>query len=128
MVDYQVPFAWLSGAAGAGAHFAVAAPHLGSQKESSLLVLLENRTARLYAPDRPSYHRVMSELDAPKPHRTAFSAGSLLDLSDEKAYWLSKTPSERLQATDLMRRIVYGHDPATRRLQSLLEVAQRPQG
>jgi len=70
----------------------------------------------------------MTDLDAAKVDRTAFSTGSLLDASDEKAYWLSKTPYERLRATELMRQIVYGYDPSTCRLQRVLEIAQRPQG
>jgi hypothetical protein len=56
--------------------------------------------------------------------KSAFSVGSLHDEPDEKGYWLSKTPHERLHAVELMRRILYGYDPATDRLQRLLEVAQ----
>ena len=55
----------------------------------------------------------------------AFSIGSLFDKSDDKEYWLSKTPDERLQAVELMRHIIYG-DEATKRLQRILEVTQRP--
>jgi len=66
----------------------------------------------------------------PTPHsvkvdRSAFSVASVLEPSDEKAYWLSKTPSERLQAAELMRQIVYGYDPSTTRPQRVLEIAQR---
>ncbi len=32
--------------------------------------------------------------------KTAFSVGSLDDESDEKTYWLSKTPAERVYETD----------------------------
>lgn len=81
-----------------------------------------------YAPDRPSYICVMSELNSAKVDRTAFSTGFLPDASDEKAYWLSKAPYERLEATEPMRQIVYGYDPATCRLQKVLEITQRPQG
>jgi hypothetical protein len=65
-------------------------------------------------------------LHAVKIDRKAFSVGSVLEPSDEKAYWLSKTPQERLQAAELMRQIVYGYDPATTRLQRVLEITQRP--
>ncbi len=41
---------------------------------------------------------------------------------DEKAYWASRTPEERLQALEMMRQIDYGYDPATARLQRILEV------
>jgi hypothetical protein len=70
----------------------------------------------------------MDRLDSVKIDRKAFSVASVLEPSDEKAYWLSKTPDERLQAAELMRQIVYGYDPSTTRLQRVLEVAQHPQG
>jgi len=69
----------------------------------------------------------MDRLASAKIDKKAFSVGSLLDPSDEKAYWLSKTPQERLQALELMRQIVYGYDPSTTRLQRVFEVAQRTQ-
>jgi hypothetical protein len=68
----------------------------------------------------------MNTLAAVKIDKTALSAGSLLEPSDEKSYWLSKTPEERLQAVELMRQIVYGYDPSATRLQRVLEIAQRP--
>jgi hypothetical protein len=58
----------------------------------------------------------------PALDRTAFSVASLSDESDEKAYWLSKTPQERLQAVELMRRMNYGYDRASARLQRVLEI------
>lgn len=63
-------------------------------------------------------------MDAPKLDRNAFSVGSLYDESDEKAYWQSKTPMERLEAMELMRQIHYGYDPATERLQRFFEVVE----
>ena len=62
-----------------------------------------------------------------KVDRTSFVVTSLHE-SDEKEYWLSKTPEERLQALELMRQIVYGYDPATARLQRVLEIAQLERG
>ncbi len=67
----------------------------------------------------------MNKLDSVKIDRKAFSVGSLREPSDERAYWLSKTPYERLQAAELMRQVVYGYDPSTTRLQRVLEIAQR---
>ena len=58
-----------------------------------------------------------------KVDRSAFVVTSLYE-SDEKEYWLSKTPEERLQALELMRQIVYGYDPATARLQRVLEITE----
>ena len=62
----------------------------------------------------------------PKLDKTAFSVVSLEqnDL-EEKAYWLSKTPFERLDALETMRQIIYGYDPTTTRLQRVFEVTQR---
>jgi hypothetical protein len=68
----------------------------------------------------------MDRLASATIDKKAFSVGPLLGPSDEKAYWLSKTPQERLQALELMRQIVYGYDPVTTRLQRVFEVAQRP--
>jgi hypothetical protein len=46
----------------------------------------------------------------------------------DRAYWHSRTPEERLQAVELMRQSAYGYDPATARLQRVLEIAQLEQG
>jgi hypothetical protein len=44
----------------------------------------------------------------------------------ERAFWHSKTPLERLEATELMRQINYGYDPFTDRVQRVLTVIERP--
>lgn len=59
-----------------------------------------------------------------KMDKTAFSVSSLLDESDEKQYWISKTHHERLQALELMRQSIYGYDPSSTRLQRFFEVAE----
>jgi hypothetical protein len=64
-------------------------------------------------------------LKFPKIQRKAFAVASVFDKSDEKHYWLSKTPAERLKAVELMRQIIYGYDPSTERLQRVLEITQR---
>ena len=56
--------------------------------------------------------------------KTAFSVASLFDESDETAYWLSKTPYERLQAVELMRQVIYGYQPASTGLQRVFEVVE----
>jgi hypothetical protein len=63
-----------------------------------------------------------------KVDNTAFSVASLSDESDEAAYWLSKTPYERLQAVELMRQVIYGYQPAPSRFQRLFEVAELKAG
>jgi hypothetical protein len=71
----------------------------------------------------------MSRVDSLRMDKTAFSVVSLSAESDERAYWLSRTPQERLEALETMRQIVYGYDPSTARLQRVLEVVQRePRG
>jgi hypothetical protein len=57
--------------------------------------------------------------------RTAFSVGSLHEESGENGYWQSKTPMERLEALELMRQIHYGYDPASERLQRVIEIVHR---
>jgi hypothetical protein len=57
--------------------------------------------------------------------RSAFSIGTLHDeIIEEKFYWLSKTPAERLEALEQIRQILYGYDPSTIRLQRILEIAE----
>ncbi|HAJ80129.1 MAG TPA: hypothetical protein DCO75_10190 [Fibrobacteres bacterium] len=59
----------------------------------------------------------------PRIDKKAFSVGNLNDDSEEKEYWLSKKPYERLEAVEISRRMVYGKDRATSRLQRFLETA-----
>jgi hypothetical protein len=59
-----------------------------------------------------------------KVDRTAFTVASLEDVFDDKLYWLSRTPHERLRHVQILRQINYGHR-ATARLQRVLEFAQR---
>jgi hypothetical protein len=62
----------------------------------------------------------------PKLAKTAFSVSTLKQNDDdEKAYWLSKTPYERLEAVEIMRQIIYNYDPATTRIEKVLEITQR---
>lgn len=56
--------------------------------------------------------------------RTILSVSSLTEESDEKAYWLSRTPDERLQHMELLRRINWG-EQATAKMQRVLEIVER---
>jgi hypothetical protein len=61
-----------------------------------------------------------------KMDRGAFSVVSLQEQDEEeKRYWRSKSPHERLLAVEETRQMLYGYDPASTRLQRVLEVAQR---
>ena len=66
----------------------------------------------------------MSDVPSIRLDKTAFSVTSLHEESDDKAYWLSRTPAERLEAAELMRQVNYGYDPTTARLQRVLEVVK----
>jgi len=70
----------------------------------------------------------MDRFDFPKIQRDVFIVASVFEKSDEKSYWLSRTPYERLEAVELMRQIIYGYDPSSIRLQRVLEVTQRSFG
>jgi hypothetical protein len=63
-------------------------------------------------------------VDTLKMNKRALSVAPLGDDSDEKEYWLSKTPGERLVAVETMRQISYGYDPSTTRLQRVLRITQ----
>ena len=66
----------------------------------------------------------MNRINNFKIDKSVLSVIALSDESDEKEYWHTKTPQERLAAVELMRQIHYGYDPTTTRLQRVLEVAQ----
>jgi hypothetical protein len=53
---------------------------------------------------------------------------SIANLNDEdkedRAYWLLKSPKERLIALEYLRQVMYGYDPNTSRLQRVFEIAK----
>lgn len=58
--------------------------------------------------------------------RSAFSVVSLEQQdNEERLYWRAKTPYERLLAVETTRQVLYGYDPASVRLQRVLEIAKR---
>jgi hypothetical protein len=69
----------------------------------------------------------MDENQFPRLDRTAFKVLSSFEEADreDKEYWLSRTPQERLHHMELLRRINHG-PAATARLQRVLEIAERP--
>ena len=66
----------------------------------------------------------MKLVDAAKVERSRFVVSGLHDKTDEREFWLSKTPSERLVALELMRQVIYGYDPSTTRLQRVFSVVE----
>ena len=57
--------------------------------------------------------------------RTKISISDSFDNTEEKEYWFSRTPEERLLAMEMMRRVAYGYDENSARLQRVFEVAER---
>lgn len=49
---------------------------------------------------------------------------SSLDNNDEKDYWRSMSPNDRLRAVEINRRIIYGYTNTSSRFQRFFEVAQ----
>ena len=68
----------------------------------------------------------MDDINAPEVRidKSAFEVVLSFDQSDEMSYWLSRTPEERLQDVELLRRMNYG-PAATARLQRILEVVEQ---
>jgi hypothetical protein len=69
--------------------------------------------------------RDMSDRDDDRLDKTALNVTSLFDDSEERIFWQTKSPQERLRAVELLRQIHYGYDPLTCRLQRVFEVARR---
>jgi hypothetical protein len=59
-----------------------------------------------------------------KVDRSVMSVAALTDEPDDKAYWLARTPHERLRQVEILRRINYGYQTAGR-LQRVLEIIER---
>jgi len=67
--------------------------------------------------------RMDKELIDIKLDKRFFSVASLSDQLDDKGYWFSKDPIERMRHIEVLRRINYGHG-ATSRLQRVLEITE----
>ncbi len=73
--------------------------------------------------DRIKSDMAMVDFPSLKIDKSSFSAKRTFDESDNKAFWLSRTPHERLRYMETLRRLNYG-DKATARLQRVLEISQ----
>jgi hypothetical protein len=62
--------------------------------------------------------------DKYKLDRGVLETAELTSKSNDRQYWLSKTPDERFEALEILRQIAYGYDPATERLQRVFEVVK----
>ena len=54
-------------------------------------------------------------------NRNILSIGTSFNDTDEKAYWHSRTPGERMEHLERLRQMNYGNK-ATERLQRILEI------
>jgi len=60
----------------------------------------------------------------PRLDRTRLTISSFEEFTEEKQYWLSRGKADRLNAIEINRRMVYGTDRATSRLQRFFETAE----
>ncbi len=60
----------------------------------------------------------------PRLDKSVVKVTSLNDIEEERKYWLSKNPAERIEAIEINRRMIYGQDRVASRLQRLLEIAE----
>lgn len=71
-----------------------------------------------YPPDKP--------LDFENIDRSAFEVYTLGEEPNDVYFWMSRTPTERFIALEVLRQMNYGYeDPTTPRLQRVLEVETR---
>ena len=68
----------------------------------------------------------MNLLESERMDKSVMVIGELSEQGDDKAYWATKTPDERLAALELMRQVMFGYDPSTARIQRVLTIAQCP--
>ena len=60
----------------------------------------------------------------PSLDKRTLKVTSLDDIEEEKKYWISKTSVERLEAIEINRRMIYGEDRVTSRLQRFFETSE----
>ena len=74
------------------------------------------------------YNGVMETDDRFAVDKSVFEVVPLAQSDNDTAYWLTRTTDERLEAMEMMRQVLYGYDPATERLQRVLEITKREPG
>ncbi|MDI6775662.1 MAG: hypothetical protein QMD03_00230 [Syntrophales bacterium] len=67
------------------------------------------------------------DIEMPRLDKTRLTVSSLDEFVEEKQYWLSLGKADRLNAIEINRRMVYGTDRTTSRLQRFLETAELTQ-
>lgn len=64
------------------------------------------------------------DTEMPRLDKTRLTVSSLDEFMEEKQYWLTRGKADRLNAIEINRRMVYGTDRTTSRLQRFLETAE----
>ena len=62
--------------------------------------------------------------DFPRMDKTALEIGTLSHAPDDREYWHAATVDQRLEAMEYLRMINYDYDPATTRIEKVIEVTQ----
>ena len=66
--------------------------------------------------------------EMPRLDKTRLTVSSLYDSTEEKQYWFALEKADRLNAVEINRRMVYGKDRTSSRLQRFLEIAELTRG
>jgi hypothetical protein len=70
-------------------------------------------------------HRVVAEMIEERLDKTVFSFTTFDQAeADDVNYWLSKSPAERIEALEYLRRWVYGDDQVDARLQRVFTIVK----
>jgi len=58
-----------------------------------------------------------------KIRKDVFEVADLCE-ADDSAYWQGRSPAERIEAIEFMRKVMFGNDRVSERLQRVLTVAE----
>ena len=70
------------------------------------------------------YNGPMESTEGPRVNRRVFSVVPLAESDDALAYWLTKTPQERLEGVEETRQALYGYEAGSGRIRRVLMVAK----
>ena len=62
-------------------------------------------------------------MEMPRLDKTVLTVAPIDEVDEERSYWHSQRPSQRLQAIELLRELNYGESAVSGRLQRVLETA-----
>jgi hypothetical protein len=79
---------------------------------------------RLLRPRYLSQEPYLSTMNLRRIDKTALSIRPLHEQGNDREYWASKTPLERLEALEYMRQVMYGYAPLTDRVQRVYTIAK----